>query len=282
MAIPAVIDSFKEYVAAQPGLHWAILIDSAFDYPAAGETLYAPGSSNCYRFDAYEGLQEVAPLLLPISTDAAGQELLKRVLRHCNGRPMLSLVASRLPCETLNERWQDLHWVTDADGQRMLLRVADTRILPALPQILEREQWSAFTSTLELWLYVNREGQLTPNVLAPKDSGMCKEIRLTHAQLELMLQAAEPDAIADLIVENMPEIVPAGLKNSQFHSLVRETCVLAQNQQVQVFADVVSLSVAACLTEGESNRSAKLHRLLAEKDWVPSKLGQAIMDEEII
>lgn len=278
MVTHEILDQLNEYIKTQPDLHWAALIDSAFDYPASEFFPYTTTGINCYAFDAYEGLEAAAPWLMPF----ADEQQLSNLLRHCKARPMLSFVASRQPIAELTETWASLHWVTAVDKQRMLLRLADTRILPMLPQILSSDQWAAFTAPLEHWLFINREGKLNNCPLAPENTRAVPHIQLSQAQLDLLLQAAEADAVIDLIVDCMSDIIPIDIKNSHFFKLINESCQLAQAHQIEAFPDTVSLAVAACLTSGESNKNPKLHLLLEKKKWIPSKLGETLVTEEVI
>jgi hypothetical protein len=118
--------------------------------------------------------------------------------------------------------------------------------------------------------------------LTDRDVVASKQIRLNQAQLDALLQAAEADAVIDLLMENMPEIIPENIKNSQFYKLVNESCVLAQAHKIEVFSDIVSLAVAACLTSGESNENKKLIEIMDNRKFTPSKLGDVILAEKII
>ena len=282
LASSDILTSLSEKIEAQPHLYWAALIDGAFDYPESQQAPYTKGGMNCYAFDAFEGLESAAPWLMQLTPDNAGKIQLKELLRHCRGRPMLSFVASHQSIETLKNGWANQHWITTADGQRMLLRIADTRILPQLPQALTPAQWAALTFHLGAWLFINREGRLESCPLAPEDMNAGKDIQLSQAQLDLLTQAAEPDAVIDLLAEGMPEIIPSDLKKSQFYGLIAESCKLGQQYEVKAFPDTVSLSIAACLTRGLSNSNPKLLKILASRNWPSGKLGDILVAQEII
>jgi hypothetical protein len=153
MAVSTVIDLLGEQVKAQPDLHWAALLDAAFDYPASEPMPYGANGVNCYMLDDFKGLERAAPWLVPLPSCDADQQQLRELLRHCRGRPMLSFVASREPTVTLKEAWAKLHWICAVDDQRMLLRMADTRILPVLPRVLTPKQWAAFTQSTQVKEY---------------------------------------------------------------------------------------------------------------------------------
>src|SRR5450830_566133 len=115
MSINVVLTQLNEYARLQPDLHWAALVDAAFDYPASDEAPYTLEGINCYLLDEYQGLKAAAPWLMPFSPDDSDQSTLRRLLKHCKERPMLSFVASYKSAVALKEDWANLHWITDLD-----------------------------------------------------------------------------------------------------------------------------------------------------------------------
>ncbi|MEC5163994.1 MULTISPECIES: hypothetical protein [unclassified Janthinobacterium] len=150
----------------------------------------------------------------------------------------------------LCDDWKHVHWITAFDEQRTLLRMADTRILPVLPRVLSAEQWIAFGSSIEYWSYINREGGMEICPLSSGDFIADTKIHLSQRKLDEMLLAAEADAIIGLLAEAMSDIVPAGLKKSEFYKIMNDSCNLARTYNVKEYSDSVSLAVAACLTVG--------------------------------
>lgn len=279
-----VVKQFSEYKKVQEKqdtkkLNWAALVDSAFDYPVQNDAPYLSQGINCYPADKFQDLKNAAPWLVPIE---GNDDLLKRIIRHCSERPMLSMIASYEPIDKLKQMWENLHWVSDVDNQPMMLRIADTRILPSLPAILNPAQWAALTSSIAHWLYINREGQLNALALAPKTVKADEKIKLTQAQLNEFLTAAEPDALIDFLVDNMPDVMPANLKGSAIYELIKQSCKIAHTYKVEAFNDRVSLAVAACLTLGDSNQNPKLEKILTLKKWEHGKLGEMLSAEEVV
>jgi hypothetical protein len=264
--------------SAQPELYWSALIDSAFDYPGAAPAPYSAGALNCYDAEAFEGLRQLAPCLVPLPEDDHG---VARLLWHCRERPMLSILASTAPPAALVEAWLPLHWVHDDDNQRMLLRVADTRVVPVLARVLTPAQWAAWTASIAHWLIIDRSGQLVTCSLAEQSAAPETSIQLTRAQLDQMILAAEPDAIIDLLAQSMPDVLPATLPKSQLYGLIAESCALAHRCGVEVYSDIVALAVAACISEGRSNQNGRLPALLRAAQWAPGGLGELLLDEAI-
>ena len=279
--VPAAVETLGILIAAQPDLHWAALIDSAFDYPACETVLYAAGSINCYSANEFAGLQKAAPLLVPIPVKGA-DALLRSILRHCAARPMISFIASRIPLAELSEHWRSLHRVGVVDQQKMLLRFADTRVLSRLPEILNSSQWLSYSAPLVHWLVLDRTGAFAPIPLAPTDALPDQAIKLSEQQVDALLLASQPDAIIELLKNAMSDVIPDSLRNSDFYELIRGSCQLAASHGIELFADVFSLAVAACLTMGASNRSPEVNALLHAKRWLAGDLGDMLVAEGLV
>lgn len=279
--VRAVRESLTALAEAQSDLHWAALIDAAFDYPNADDSPYWARGINCYTSQAYEGLHKAAPILVPIDP-INDQAFLTRLLRHSYDRPMISFLGSRIGLNKLCVSWEGLHWITAVDQQRMLLRLADTRVLAELPTIFKQAQWAALSASIVEWKIVNREGSLSPLALSPEDATTVDKIHLEHQQLADLLSAAEPDNILSLIVDSLPDILPQDLPGSQTYAMVSDSCALARRHDVTNWADVVSLAVAAFLTEGKTNQNESLTAYLARKQWPPGDLGTSLVSESFL
>lgn len=278
----AVAETLAAHIENHVDLYWAALIDGAFDYPPKDDLPYIRNGLNCFDNNAYEGLMPAAPWLIPLLPGQQSHSQLKALLKHCSGRPMLSFVAGSLPVAELSQHWEKLHWVDTPDNQRMLLRLADTRVLPMLPKVLASDQWSAFAAPLQHWYFINREGRLSSCPLPNNEQPAHPPLHLSQNQLNALVQAAEPDAVIDLLMEQMQDIVPLSLKKSEFYALVSEACGLGCEYGVESFPDTVSLAVAACLSQGQSSKDPRLAALLRDKKWKGGELGTAIVDCGIV
>lgn len=84
----------------------------------------------------------------------------------------------------------------------VLLRFADPRVLPVLHETLEREQRGSFFGCTSGWWYLDRRGELMELPLPEPGSTAAAfrpPIRLTAAQEQRLLDAAEPDAVLQLL-----------------------------------------------------------------------------------
>lgn len=279
--VPAVLAKMIELAQEQPDLRWAALIDAAFDYPSPNQAPYSSHGINCYGSAEYEGLEKAAPILLPIDP-VNDQAFLSQLLRHCHDRPMISFLASRVELEELCKSWCPLHWITAVDHQRMILRLADTRTLAALPQVLTPAQWAAISGQLATWVIVDRTGAPASLPLPGSDLLKVSAIHLEHNQLSTLLEVAEPDNILSLLSESMSDVLPKDMPGSARHIMVSKSCELARRFEISNWSDVVSLSVAAFLTKGFTTRDEQLADYLSQKQWTPGDLGSSLVSEELI
>jgi Domain of unknown function (DUF4123) len=141
--------------ALAPSHYLYLLVDGAF----------VPGLHKMLRRDAkavlFESLpgcreetQDVSPFLAPFRP---ADKVMVRLLKRCNGWPMVSAIETTESLHGLSERLAA--WcVVEADGQRFNFRFADSRRLPAIFEILSLSQRASFCGPAVRWTYVSRDG----------------------------------------------------------------------------------------------------------------------------
>jgi hypothetical protein len=268
-------------------LHWFALVDCAFDF---GQKRF-PRPRNTvavYQADGAMGaLARVSPLIveLPNPEDARFNSLIRPLLRHCNGRPMLSFIASRESASEISARWQHcLMLQTDGEGEPYLLRFADTRVQPALATLPNKELWHVLTKAVTQWLAIERTGALRPlplsSVTESKSElsvGESISTELAPRDLHHLLKCGQADSVIDAIADQLPELLP-DKQRAHFYEQVAQVCELAEVHQIEAFLDVVALTVAARVTEGEILKDAKLPALLAGGQWLSGQLSDALIE----
>jgi hypothetical protein len=196
---------------------------------------------------------------------------------------MLSVVASRIQVPDLAERWFPLHRVCTPDEQCMLLRFADTRILPTLPSILEPAQWVAFAGSLEHWFYVSRTGVAAACELPPPDQSPAPvPIRLTQAQLDASGELSETDLLLDQMADQHPDLFPRNAAPATIYQYVTETEAIAKKCHVEGWNDRFALLTADFITHGEIRSNPQLELLLRSRDWAPRQLLEALLARGLI
>ena len=281
--VPVVRSAEKiiEAVLSKPELTWAALIDTAFDYGQGETRLDFESAIDCYEFPELQGLNAVAPCLIALFSGSDLRTQLTRLIRHCQGRPMLSFVGTAQSLKDISARWRAMHMVAVVDEQEMLLRFADTRILSYLPQVLTSPQWGAICGAVSDWTYFNRSGRLVSCDI-PDASHRPEKVSITKEQLANLLDKSHSDALMALIWESMCDIVPIDSPASERYRMISNSYELAKKYDIKDNADVLALAVAAYLTRGGSNVNQRLQSLLQQRAWPTGSLGDKIIDAEVI
>ena len=88
---------------------WFVLVDKAFDYGKRTQQSADATEIPLYHEGRFETLLPVSPVLIELPKEASVlDERLKRLVRHCNGRPMLSVLKVACSAMQLRDDWQRL------------------------------------------------------------------------------------------------------------------------------------------------------------------------------
>jgi hypothetical protein len=265
---PEVAEQMLEHVKTTfEGIAWAALVDGAFDYGKAALALKTT-PLNCYLSPDLQALGEAAPCLFPLPGDDTLPEQVGKLLAHCNGRPMLSFLATTRPLEEIVKQWQPLHWAYTTDGQKQILRFADTRILASLPSILTSAQWAAWHQPLVAWHYIDRMGQLAqlPNIPLSASEPTVQtpsKIEISDEQLARMLDCSEADTVLDFLQARYPESVPNEISGGQFYQLANRALERARQYKFDAWEDKVVFVSTTISSMGCFLEDVKLHQTLS-------------------
>ncbi|SPS00193.1 DUF4123 domain-containing protein [Cupriavidus taiwanensis] len=274
------IDGLLHRIESTAGVHWSALVDGALDHGAKPFAAPVPRHPLYGETGALRDLLSASPYLLPLD-GLAGDErraMISALGKHCQGRPMLSFVASWQSPARLAQLWQPcLQPGVEGDDTRFLLRFADTRILCALPVALGPAAWAQLTAPVAQWQLVNREGLLA--TLPLTESGTALEahrsepLMLSQDELDRMVDAAMPDALLDSLYRQSPGILPATGK-AQAHQRVAQAYALAKVHRLEAVPDMLLLASYA-LAMGESGlQSPSLQQRLCESQQSPEALRE--------
>lgn len=185
-----------------------------------------------------EGLIEIAPLLI----DASGvgehkqNELFAWLEKLAYSAPCLSWFFVDQPPEKVAQHLRRFHVAGLSDGQAMLVRWYDTRILPVWLSCLTPSQASAFATGTSAWRYVDRFGDTAaiadpdrhtePLATAPFGAPW---IQLSDAQYGLLVDAAE----LDTLVKHLRQVIRDELRNVPDRTLFP---FVAKHQQAAIEA----------------------------------------------
>jgi hypothetical protein len=277
--IDAVLAFWEAHANIHRNVYWYALVDSAFDHGAQPDL---PGAFNCYEGERVIGLSEVSPLLVPLGLKTTGKEVLARLLVHCSGRPMLSLLASAGTAQKLATSWRAMYWAHLPESQKMLLRFADTRVLSELPAILRADQWQCFTAPIATWIFIDRTG--APSLLpkAAPSAATAQKLELDQKQLDALVSRSQADAVLDYMRREMPDVISVMPCPSQTYVHLARACRQAATHRIERLADIAVLALATLGLDAHDPVLAAIEDLLRTKAWVAGNLAQALSDRKII
>lgn len=268
-----------------PDGRWFALLDQAFDHNSKHALRWPHQAEPIYK--GTEDIEAISPMLLALSPDAQDglAQDITRLLRHCHGRPMLSFVQTTLGMRDLVTAWQDIKWIHTEDGQRFLWRLADTRVLSYLPQVLQPHNWGRICKPLMAWHIVDRVGTMQAlNMLPsapvgdqlPQPQEPLGAFQINDKELALLLDAAQPDVLINSLFERVPDVLPTGTDQAKVYAWMVRACDLATQHGLEAADDQLALAAIACLTEGRVLDDPALPGVLAGH-----RPGQGTLTDEL-
>jgi hypothetical protein len=273
--VPAVRAALIEKIKTQPEHNWMALVDGGFDYGHAG--LPMPNERHAlYDYDGMSDLLAASPFLIMLTAhdDDRLQHELSALLRHRKERPMLSFIASASPAHSVNQNFRLFANAATDDEQEFLLRFADTRVLPGLPDAFQPAHWDGMTYLLSDWIVIDRAGKLQELPLSASRAPLEGKFQLSSAEFATLVTNSEPDAVIDAIAESNPEALPEA-HQAEFYSSVADSRSFAYKHNVRAFPDLVALAYLAVLNDGKGLKHPKLSEMLLSGEW---KSGSLIND----
>ncbi len=177
----------------------------------------------------------------------------------------LSVLDSALPLDHLARALALRCDVRMSDGQDVLLRYFDTRVLSVLLQVLTSVQIQQLVSCTDRWWYADRRGQLVELTVDqwPKcdcfDGPWC----MTAVQESLLLEASEADAMLDLLTRHqLPALLD--LPYAQRHDVVQGLLDQARSWGLEDTPDQAAFCALGLQQGSEVFQTAGWGRLLAE------------------
>ncbi|OXJ37957.1 hypothetical protein CFB82_07390 [Burkholderia sp. HI2714] len=189
---------------------WHLLLDMGFA-PALRERLPVAGRNDrvvALYEGVYDGadLMSISPCVVPLPVDEkARTAMFEIVLRETAGRPTVSLLSGTRDTDALVAHLRgQLEASAAADGEAFLVRLADTRCLPAWLAALTPAQRRRFTDGIAAWHVFDRTGKCMALDLDVADGAPARDADagrsgepyvLDEHQVERLRQAAKIDTL---------------------------------------------------------------------------------------
>lgn len=279
-----VLQSLEQAIHERHDLFLYALIDCAFN-----ETLFRQcktrhpslHGTSLYAESELDELQEVSPVLVQLPRDESTRSAwLETLLQHADGLPMLSLIASPIDTSDLASYFAPFIKSETEDGQRYLLRFADTRILPKLISVLDDSQWSLLPPIAHWWS-IDRAGVLRELLLPRSSDNAATErptgLKLSNLQFAALLDAAEADAIIEQLLLVVPEHC-AAFRPGDLHQFIAHQLENARRFGIESTPDLVAYCIGAFNSRGKLHEDPHAFALLKEGRWRPGELASALAE----
>ncbi len=193
-------------------LHVFALVDGAFDEQiiSARDRPRLPRHS-LYANTALQALGAAAPHLFGAPAAAIEQlPWLQRLFAACAGKPMLSIIASTLSADALQQHLRPYLIARTADSMEWPVRWGDTRVLPVLMETLTASQRSHLLGPLYCWWSVQRDG--TPiswqgGAVPEPTSADFEQLPVSDSAFASLVDAAEADAVLANLDDTQPDLL---------------------------------------------------------------------------
>jgi len=277
LALQDTADQIVYTIRAREDLDWFALLDTGFDHNKPGFSLPAD-AVNCFEGIIFlDELKQVAPVLIPVPSSLA-EERVPPLIEHRGVRPMLSFFGAKkgITAAEFAEQWKSLHFVYPEEGDRYLLRMADTRTLAKMPKFLNVEQWQAIHQNIAEWYIIGRNGKPEEILLEKTDKHLPFTLSLTEKQFAKMVELDEPDVALSSINRLQLDIIPEEMTGYRFYDLASKVLFKTKLYGITTWSDVISLTILAIGTDGEILDDPDVNAWMKAKDWEAGKMSNVL------
>jgi len=264
-------------IRAKQHLDWFALLDTAFDHEKPGFPL-PQEAVNCFEGNVFlDDMKHVAPVLIPVP-HALAPERIPLLIEHRGNRPMLSFIGAEkgVSAGEIAKQWKSLHFIYPEDGERYMLRFADTRTLPNLPRFLSVLQWQAFHQNIAEWHIIGRQGKPEEILLEKTDKRPPFKLSLTEKQFAKMVELDEPDVALSSINRAELDIIPENMTGFCLYDLICRSLEKTAEHGITHWSDKVSLIILAIEMNGEILEDADVDVWLKAREWEEGKISAAV------
>ncbi|MES2162852.1 MAG: DUF4123 domain-containing protein [Pseudomonadota bacterium] len=279
-----LLEAFRLARSSNANLSLYALIDASFDYvrPGSGRKAWKDAAVSLYDGTALDALSKESPHLFAFSDEpAAARVQMHGMLARASGMPMISFIASELNLDALAQTFKAFLEINTADGQSFLLRFADTRVLPVLDSVLRDECGDLWRKGVAYWWLPGRDGNLhtmpAHHWSGDQEDRADNTVVLSQDAFNRVVSEGDADAILDVIADQNPEVLSQARPSENYCAIRRLVPKMAE-LGVESFPDAVVFCTTALLTTENFHLHRDFNALLANKKWVPGKLGEALFE----
>lgn len=269
--LPDLPDLIGQEVAALRAPHFNVpihvlaLVDGAFDEQFFSQRF----RTSLERVSLYQGtvlaaLDTAAPYLLRGPADVGKEQAwLERLYEGCDGKPMLSVIASTVDIEAMARHLRPFLVAMTDDSLEWPVRWGDTRVLPNLIAALTETQRDQLLAPVHKWWAADRDGELT------SWSGMARTVAadptfdklpINDEAFALLVDDAEADAVLTQIEERQPDLL-RGQSPAECYGKVKRHLMLASANGIEAAGARRHFSVLALMLKDDFSGHPEVERL---------------------
>ncbi len=217
-------------------------------------------------------LPEIAPLLVSVHDvpPSLRPELFDWAQDFAFGAPAISWITSEFEPQRLADHLRRFHVVGLSEGQSMLLRWYDTRILPILLGCLTPAQHAAFAAGTFRWDAVDRSGAIVTLVDNPTPTAKpemprfgARQLTLDDRQYALLVDASALDGL----LRQLRRVIPDELKRvpqKQLTAFVNHCLEMALAAGLNDLDRQTQFTVLGLYTSGRAYEQPEFKRFMAK------------------
>ena len=199
----------------------------------------------------FENLELQGPLFWSMNeSDPKKQSIM---LRHTDGIPALSLIATAKPIESLRELLVWLAVAHTQDEQKLHCSFADTRVLPSLLHCLKPDQFGRLGQSMGEWLWITRAGGIETRPFPDQAKQATQEndaFQLDVGQFDFMLASAEADMVFQMLAEKMPDLIP-DMPPHEIHARISRLLDTARSHGITDLPELFQYAVVGLSTRDD-------------------------------
>jgi hypothetical protein len=217
------------------------------------------GVFNVLAGTEFSSYGKLAPHLIRLSCAYSATEFLGCVLERSSGYPSVAVLDA---CSDVVHLVDTLRWLARArteDGVELYCRFADTRVTPALMEVIHAHQRSRLANSIDGWQIIDRHGAIcplnenlnsisfSPRHSGPTESGL-ENLILSEQQFSSMMASCEADEIFHLFCEGATDLVPEG-GLGLFHARLTKLVTAARRLGLEATGEIFQFCVIALTTQ---------------------------------
>jgi hypothetical protein len=264
LTLPSEIAEEFEQLSAAPPLHLFALVDCAID-EAFFKDRYQRGlpRQSLYADTSLSALGAAAPHLLSApESEEAREEWLRQLFAVCEGKPMISIIASVLNADDLTRHFSPYLIAMTSDAIEWPVRWADTRVLPVLLDALDEQQRSHLLSPMTRWWAPSRKGNLTSwdgTVNEPSPAAF-RKLPVSDDVFAPLVDEAEADAVLAGLYDTQPDLLV--LDPAECHASIARHLKIADDNGIHAAPSRQHFSALALLLKDDFTQQPAMVELL--------------------